>query len=70
MFIRISIEDYVYKSPALQRAVQEEIALKKYRRFKIKRTVFCCELLAYYRSLLWNYNQDPEYIFYVYDLDR
>lgn len=36
----------------------------------MKRTVFCLELLTFHRSLYWKYQEDPETIFFVYDLDR
>ena len=40
LFIRINVEDIVKKSIPLQRGAQE-ISMKKYRRFKLKRTAFC-----------------------------
>lgn len=59
VFVRINITNMVYKSKPLCRAVQADIALKKYRKFKIKRTQFCTELIAFYRAQLWNYGADP-----------
>ena len=55
LFIRLDISKYVYKCKALQRAVQSDIALRKYRRFKIKRAVFCNVLVVFYRAMLWNF---------------
>jgi hypothetical protein len=41
MFIRIDISEYVYNNKHLRKAVQMDIALKKYKKFKLKRTTFC-----------------------------
>lgn len=70
LYIRINISEHVYKCKALQRAVQADIALRKYKRFKIKRTAFCIELVTFYRGMLWNVDEDPDSIFGVYHLER
>lgn len=55
MFIRISIQDIINKSKALLRGV-DDVSVKKYKRFKVKRTVFCIELVTYFRAMHWKYD--------------
>lgn len=44
--------------------------MKKFRKFKLKRTSFCCEILAFHRALLWKYSEDVECIFYITDIGK
>ena len=69
MFMRVKIDDTLNRSKALQRGV-EEISLKKYKRFKIKRTAFCIVLVTYFRAMHWKYDEDPESIFNIYNIKR
>lgn len=55
LFIRIDISELVKNCEPLLRHVIADIALKKYRRFKIKRIAFCSELLGFHRAMLWSY---------------
>lgn len=70
LFIRIDISELVKSCESLLRLVISDIALKKYRRFKVKRIAFCCELLAFHRALLWSYDEGPDFVFYINNIER
>ena len=63
------MEDIILKSKGLLRG-SDEISIKRFKRFKIKRSVFCIELVTFYRAMQWKYDEDPETIFFVHYLDR
>ena len=69
MFLKIDITEQVINDPYL-RTVLEEINIRKYKRFKLKRTKFCIELLAYLRSEFWAFGQPIEHIFTVASTER
>lgn len=54
MFVRVEIDDVVNSSQYLG-AVSKEIQIKKYQKFKIKRTKFCVELIVHMRMRTWKY---------------
>lgn len=56
MFIKIVVGEQVNNSKWL-RTVGKEIQIKKYQRFKIKRTKMCVELVTYFRMQRWKYGQ-------------
>ena len=68
MFIKIGIEEEVNSSFYL-RAITREIQIKKYQRFKIKRTKMCVELVTYFRMRRWSYGHSIDNIFSVVDLE-
>lgn len=51
------------------RTVLKDIQIKKYKKFKIKRTKFCTELITYFRMQRWNYGEDLKGIFKVLDCE-
>ena len=57
LFLRVDVSEFVYKNGHLQRAVQMDVALRRFRRFKLKRARFCVELLTFNRAMLWDYSE-------------
>lgn len=68
MFIRINFEDQIMSNVDLKYALQE-IRIKKIKKFKLKRTKLCLELIVYHRIQKWNYGDPIENIFSVKDIE-
>ena len=68
MFIRINFEDQILGNVDFKHTLQE-IRIKKVKRFKLKRTKLCLELIVYHRIQKWNYGEPIENIFSVKDIE-
>lgn len=55
LFLRLDPSFLIRSSPPLRRLIHEQLALKKYRSFKLKRTLFCTELVTSFRAAAWKY---------------
>lgn len=69
MYIKINIEKYLLGNMNF-RSLLEDIKIKKYRRFKVKRTKLCLEIIVHCRVQKWEYEDKVESIFTVMDATK
>lgn len=67
-FLRINVSEDVLGNKHM-RTVLKEIQIKKYKRFKIKRTKICLELITYVRMLKWQSGDSIDGIFSMSNCD-
>lgn len=68
MFVKIDVEKDIRNNKYL-RTVCREIQIRKYLRFKIKRTKMCVELIAYFRMQWWKYGGSLDAVFGIVSQD-
>ena len=64
MFVKFDMTEEIIDNPDFQFALQD-IKIKKYRKFKLKRTKICLQLITYFRIQKWRYGESIESIFSV-----
>lgn len=68
MFIKIDVEDQI-KNNIYLRTVCKDIQIKRFLRFKIKRTKMCVQLIAYFRMKKWKYGHNLDSVFAITNID-